>query len=364
MNIALCGRFNTDLKHQGGSSEVMLVLARLLSKKHNVTLFGRGKPTRDIVKMCEQNNITYYYFPSDTIISILLGPFRATMLLHKHFNNFDIIHTHNGSYAIASVLFKKRCNIVTHVHEVVELGHNSFIETIYLSGECLLLRLAAKHSNLTLTVSEYLRAILQDKWHIKYVEIMQNGTDVNLFKYRRKRAVDALFGDKNYKLLYVGRLVKRKGILELIEAIKYLKTKNLRLIIIGSGNLLPKINQQISKNDCISLIPYVEHSELSYFYSAANFVIIPSKYDPSPLVAKEALACGTPILVSNNTGLSELKNAFFIEGVSFESIAEAIIEVRKIKTPTREFYRRYIIKNYTWARSIITLESFYGKLLE
>ena len=362
MKIALCGRFNTDIKHQGGSSEVMLVLARLLSKEHDVTLFGRGKPTQDIIQMCRHHGITFYCIPSDTFTNIVLGPLRALILMRKHFDNFDIIHAHNGSYAIASTVFRKRSKVIIHVHEIVEPKYNNFVDTIYLSIECHLLKFAAKKAHLTLTVSEYLKNILENKWKIKNVKILQNGTDESIFKYSRNEDVNKLFKEDSYKVLYVGRLVQRKGVLELIDSFKYINGQKISLMVVGYGNLQSTVANKVYQDDNITLIPYVEQRKLPFFYSAADLVIIPSKYEPSPLVAKEALACGTPVLVSNNTGLSELKNAYFIDEIRPEPIANAIIKISKIKTPNRTFYRNHIVKNYTWTKSIDALTLMYEQL--
>lgn len=59
MKIALCGRLHTKRRYQGGSVEVLLALAKELSKEHNITLFGREKPTEDIKKMCSKLKVKY-----------------------------------------------------------------------------------------------------------------------------------------------------------------------------------------------------------------------------------------------------------------------------------------------------------------
>jgi glycosyltransferase involved in cell wall biosynthesis len=209
-----------------------------------------------------------------------------------------------------------------------------------------------------------MKNILENKWKLKNVKIIQNGTDINIFKYSRNKDVDKLYGKENYKILYVGRLIKRKGIIELIDSFQYLKNENIKLLIVGYGNLRSKIVKKIYRYDNkIVLIPYVEKSKLAYYYSSADLVIIPSKYEPSSLVAKEALSCGTPVLVGRNSGLKELQNAYFIDKILPNRIAVMILKLKVMKLPSRKFYRNYILENYSWTKSITSLESLYKQAL-
>lgn len=361
MKIALCGRFNTDIKHQGGSAEVLLALAEKLSKNNNVTLFGRGKPTKDIVDMCQRNGITFFYIPSDTYINILLGPMRSWLLLRKKINDFDIIHTHNGSYAFASLFFKKKSKIVTHIHEIARLKDNPIKANAYLLLESFLIKLAAKRSDLSITHSEYMKTIVMNEWHINHVVSIKIGIDTNIFKYERRDTDNEIFEEGSIKLVYVGRLTKRKGIIELIQSLDYLKDKTITLCIVGTGELYSEIKQMVSKKN-IKLIEAIKNTELRYLYSAAELVVVPSHYEPTGLVPLEALSCGTPVLVSNNTGLKEIEPAFFINEIEPKSIAKSILETLQAKKLTRDHYRKYILENHNWDILVNQYEYQYAKL--
>lgn len=364
MNIALCGRFNTDKKHQGGSAEVLLSLAERLSKNHSLTLFGRGKPTRNIVDMCEKNNIRYYYIPSDTLPNILLGPVRAISILKNNFADFDIIHTHNGSYAFATLFLSGKSKIVTHVHEIARLGDNPPAATLYLFMENLLIRFAAKKSDLVITHSFYTKMMLINKWKIKNAISIPIGIDTDAFQYKRRGDVDHVFQSRPLKLLYVGRLTRRKGIRELIESLSYLREVDATLCIIGNGELYSYVLHKASTESQIKFIQAIDNTELAYFYSAADLVVVPSHYEPAGLVPLEALSCGTSVLVASNTGLQEIGQAFFISEITPSFIANSIIEsVKKISSERNKSNREYILTHHSWGQVIKEYECEYEKLV-
>lgn len=360
MKIALCGRFNTEKKHQGGSAEVFLNLARGLSKDNEVTLFGRGKPTEDIIDMCKMNNIKYYYIPSDSWINILLGPLRAIKLLKKEFNNFDIIHSHVGSFAFASIFLRNKSKIITHVHEIPE--ENPTIIKIYLLIESLLLKLAANKSDKVITASEYMKRAVMKNFSLRNVISINNGVDTKIFTRKIDKKTQKIWSTSK-RLLFVGRLTKRKGILELINAIKFLKSDDVSLLVIGDGELDALVKTNIIGFSNIKIIPFVQNDKLSHYYSAAKLVIVPSHYEPAGLVPIEAMACGTPVLVSNNGGLKEIKNTFLIKKLDPLSIAEAIRRTLDNRSLSKKQIIRYIQKKYNWENIIKIYQKEYNGLL-
>jgi glycosyltransferase involved in cell wall biosynthesis len=360
MKIAMCGRFNTEKKHQGGSAVAFLDLARYLSKENTITLFGRGKPTKEIADMCKNKGIDYYFIPSDSYLNILLSPIRAIILLARKFNDFDIIHTHTGSFAFASVFFKKKCKIITHIHEVPVFSENSFLINIYLFLESRLLKFAAKNSDHVLTGSHYMTKEIKDKWQIRNVTCIRYGIDTEIFTYKSNVKVIKLFKDCKHKLLFVGRLTKRKGILELIDSVRYLQKDNIRLLIIGNGELLSQVKKKLSKlNGKVQLIEYLKkHEQLASYYSSSDLVITPSHYEPAGLVPLEALACGSQVLVSDNTGLKELDHCFKLTKIEPEAIA---IAIKKIFSEKKRFKknREYVVENYGWGKIIDEYKKIY-----
>jgi glycosyltransferase involved in cell wall biosynthesis len=105
-------------------------------------------------------------------------------------------------------------------------------------------------------------------------------------------------------LVFAGRIEEAKGSDIILELAK----KNSEKIFIMIGQLFDKnIKQANLKN--ILIIPPQNMDNLLEYYNSADLCIFPSKTEGFPLVPREALACGTPALVSDITGLRMIEPA-------------------------------------------------------
>lgn len=360
MKIALCGRFNTDIKHQGGSAEVLLSLAEKLSERHIVSLFGRGKPTKDIVDMCNRNKIQLYYIPSDSYFNILLGPIRALILLKKTFSDFDIIHTHNGSYAFASIFFKGKSKIITHVHEMPILRESPLNVRVYLFLENSLVKFAARHSDLTVALNEYMRNIIVNIWKVKNsVVILPNGVDRKFFVKDKRRAEN-----NTLRILYVGRLAVQKRVDRIIEALTLLAAPAY-LTIVGDGENrqnLKKFAEHLQLNN-ISFEGEQSGEQLLNYYRGSDVFAISSDREGMPLSVLEAMAAGLAVVGSNVLGIQELVNnvGIPVDEPYPKNFAKAFAELAENPKRLEAFSKMSIEKaeQYSWEKIVKELEKIY-----
>ena len=109
----------------------------------------------------------------------------------------------------------------------------------------------------------------------------------------RKRLKIILNFDKNKRnILYVGRLEPMKGILDLIDVIKGINNKKLKLVVVGDGPLKNKIQ----KYKFVDYRGKISNDDLYKYYNATDLFILPSHYENSPMTVLEAKACGCKIL--------------------------------------------------------------------
>ncbi|MBU1036980.1 glycosyltransferase [Patescibacteria group bacterium] len=115
--------------------------------------------------------------------------------------------------------------------------------------------------------------------------------------------------NKKYDLLFVGRLVKNKGIDLLIKVLLKLKKDlpNFKMAIIGEGHLKKdlefKINQSIIKEN-VELLGWLPDNEaLATAYNQAKILLVTSYNEGGPRVGLEAMACGTPV-ISTKVGVN------------------------------------------------------------
>jgi glycosyltransferase involved in cell wall biosynthesis len=156
----------------------------------------------------------------------------------------------------------------------------------------------------------------------------------------------------NY-FLFVGRLEKSKGILNLIKVFAQIeKKKNFQLVIAGEGSLRCDINRLIRKNSLeghIFCVGPISGVKLYSLYEGANALVVPSSsYENSPLVAIEALSVGTPIIGSNFGGLPEIISKVD-RRLLFEDLGQLrhILEEFSINRYNRRWIKEIFGSNYS-----------------
>lgn len=102
-----------------------------------------------------------------------------------------------------------------------------------------------------------------------------------------------------FSVLFVGRLVKEKGILVLDEAAITLKRYGIKVYVVGNG---PEFN---NIKNCV-LLGSVSQDDLPLYYNAADLLIVPSIHEEGfGRVILESMACGTPIVAANRGAIPE-----------------------------------------------------------
>ena len=113
------------------------------------------------------------------------------------------------------------------------------------------------------------------------------------------------------EVMYVGRLVKGKGIEFLIEAITPLlrEDASLRLVLVGAGELENELRNQIDATglkDQIVFRGVVRSRSVHSFLKQGFMLVLPSEMDGWGIVVNQALQAGTPVVVSDSCGSAEL----------------------------------------------------------
>lgn len=144
-------------------------------------------------------------------------------------------------------------------------------------------------------------------FNIKAKGIIFNGITFNK-KYKKSKLWKNGWKDKKI-IFYAGRLIKEKGILELIESFDKFskKNKNYILLIAGSGDL-----ENIIKDDFVNkkneyFLGRLDRNDVFYFLSKTNIFVNPSNYPEGlPTVLLEAGSFSLPIISTPNGGAKEI----------------------------------------------------------
>jgi glycosyltransferase involved in cell wall biosynthesis len=167
-----------------------------------------------------------------------------------------------------------------------------------------------------------------------------NAVDINYFaaQSRHARTNATLHREKLHLperyFLYVGRLVKEKGIFDLLQAYRLLpeKIKNeVGMVFAGNGPEKSKLQERAEelglKN--VRFSGFVQKEELPYYYGLAEAFVLPTHTDPWGLVVNEAMACGLPVIVTQVAGcavdlVEHQRNGFLIPANDPIKLASAL----------------------------------------
>ena len=160
----------------------------------------------------------------------------------------------------------------------------------------------------------------------KKVKVIHNGYDPNIFypnKYPSNTLKKEINIEKNKKvLLFVGSGWIRKGLqraIEILTALNHLEPNRWHLLVAGKGKPKEwdKIILRFGQKGNISFLGVIE--SLTPYYQLADFMILPTEYDPFSNACLEALACHCPVITTIHNGAREIiddgKNGIILKGI-------------------------------------------------
>ena len=166
-----------------------------------------------------------------------------------------------------------------------------------------------------------------------------------------------------------GRLVHVKGIDILLKAAKIYENENILTLIAGEGILhkeLEKLAEDLKLKDVFFLGAKTQ-TELNELYNIADVTVLSSRYEGLALVVIEALACGTPVVVTNieaMNGFMKKEFGLVVEKENPQALANGIIKTLSEKEKYKnEEIAEYIKNNYSTKQIIDNIIELYKNCL-
>jgi glycogen synthase len=146
------------------------------------------------------------------------------------------------------------------------------------------------------------------------VDVIPNGVAIDAFALPPDEVAAlrrSLADDATRLVLFAGRLEYEKGVQTVLHALERLvdRVGPVRFLIAGVGTYsdeLRRLVDQLGLEHRVHFTGFLEERALRLHYAAADVAVTPSIYEPFGLVATEAMACGTPVVVSDTGGLREI----------------------------------------------------------
>ena len=127
-------------------------------------------------------------------------------------------------------------------------------------------------------------------------------------------SLDPPAGDGPARLLFLNRLERRKGIAELVSAVRSLPEAELELTIVGrdtmsgpnGGSMRAHVEELAAGDVRIEVAEQVPHAEVADLIARHHAVVVPTRWETFSYVAREALACNRPVVATPAGGLVDV----------------------------------------------------------
>lgn len=162
------------------------------------------------------------------------------------------------------------------------------------------------------------------------IEVIPNGVDCECFSPAEtpKRPTTPV------QLLFVGRVVRQKGLSYLLDALATIKAQGIvdwELRIVGDGPLRSRLEEQAVQtgiDDSVEFVGWLPFERIPAEIQSADIFVLPSIIEGMPLVLLQAMACGLPVLATEVSGTIDLvepgKNGLLVPAQDAMALAEAL----------------------------------------
>jgi glycogen synthase len=307
----------------GGAGVVVEYLASELEKLMEIDIKCFGEQDESSgnmsVKGFPYNNSVFEQ--SDNKLKAVFNSLNTCLHMNAETIDADVVHCHTW-YAQFAGIVAKLCYgvplvITTHSLEPLrpwkreQLGHgyeaSSWIE-----------KTAIEMADAIIAVSEETKADVLKHFNVSKdkVKVIYNG--INLKEYVVTSETSAL---DRYKInpqkpfvLFVGRITRQKGIIHLVNAIKYIDSETQIVLCAGAPDT-PEIAKEMelsvaevkkTRKNVIWIDEMLDKKEVIQLYSHADVFCCPSIYEPFGIINIEAMACETAVVASAVGGIKEV----------------------------------------------------------
>ena len=242
-------------------------------------------------------------------------------------NNYDLCHCWFGwPPGVIGYLFRKKMPYIVALRGSDVPGYNPRLKILDKLVFRFISRIICGNAKIVTALSRNLKKLAEKTFSETDIEIIYNGVDVDKFKPMVNKP------NFNIDILFVGRLIERKGIINLLKAFKAVcdEYKNCELTIVGEGperNYLKNFCKQMKIESSVKFVGAVEYKDIDKMYQKAGIFVLPSLEESLSNVIQEAMASGLPI-ITTDTGAAELidGNGFIVEKGGYKQIKKAIVE--------------------------------------
>lgn len=365
--------------------DLSLAIAETNNDIHVVTVGAEDTPEYEIVSGVHVHRFEPYPVNAPDFLTWVLQlnvkMQETTARIVRNEGYFDIVHAHDWLAAFAGAAAKHAYQIplIATIH-ATEAGrnhglhndHQRYIASVewWLAYEAWRIIVCSNHMQHEI---ERVFSAPRDK-----IVVLPNGVDARKFEslkvepgFKRKYAFD-------YEkiVFFVGRLVQEKGVHVLIDSAPAIlrACPEAKFVIAGRGPMEGELRHRARVSgleDKICFTGYIDDDTRNKLYDISSVAVFPSLYEPFGIVALEAMAAGTPVVVSDTGGLSEIithgENGLKAYPGNANSLSHNVIRLLQDEAYANEISGRanQLVKDvYDWRTIAKNTVALYEKVLK
>lgn len=276
--------------------------------------------------------------------------------LRRRLSEADVVHAHSHlfftSNLAALVSRLTETPLVVTNHGLVSQTAPGWVQKLFLPTVG---RFTFNAADRVLCYTETDERRLRERNVDAQIEIVKNGVDCEQF------APDGP-GSERRRLLFVGRLLDRKGVGTLLDAFERLAGTypDLELCIVGDGpqrETYERRCESVGIDDRVEFVGSVPNSEMPRYYRTSQVFVLPSHNEGLPRTVLEAMATETPVVTTALPQLEDLVDGagFTAEAKSVDGFVDAIGRLLEDDDARREMGRvgrEQVLRNHSWSETV------------
>jgi len=311
-----------------------------IDKKNQYVLFFDFKVRDKDVKKFTQPNVKIKFFPFSDYKKYMPGAYSEILGLATYAREkLDVLHITSPLYRVPAAYRRK---VVTTFYDFAPYRVPDLFPRLSTVKIKTLYKFMAKKSDRIIAVSHSTKKDARELlgYPEKNIAVVYNGIDKRFFDPALAGSTPAEKIKKDYKIsgkyiLFLGTLEPRKNLTRVLEGFAKFKNSfqkkfDYQLVVAGKrGWLFKEYFQQaedLGINSDVIFTGYVGGDELKPLYTFAEFFVMPSLYEGFGQTIVEAMACGTPCLVSKVSSIPEIAGdaALYVNPYDTEGIGKAM----------------------------------------
>lgn len=357
--------------HIGGLEKHAIELHEKLVKKGlSVTVFTPNLPAFKEGSINE-NGVTVIRYPAFELVHNFPLPKFWDINFWKMFSSlfqkdFDVIFSitmffHSASLALIYTKIKSKPWV--HIEHASDYTKSTSLlitaaARIYTD---ILGRITLTFSDLNIAPSQSAARFISNFTKKTSVVIYRGMPFTEIEKIKPNTAIKEKFPNKKI-VVYVGRLISGKGIIDLVESIEKIKRDDFVLLVIGDGpeeKGLKELAKQLKIEDKIEFLGAKSFNEVLGFMKISDIFVNPSYNEGLPTTVLEAGACGCAIVATDVGGtreiISDKKSGFLIkprQTVEMATFIEKLLENETQRKNFSESAKQEILEKFNWEKSV------------